>query len=84
MIVGLYAVQDAVAGVFHPPFCAHTPGTAERFVSDMVSSPDHPYNKHPGDYYLWRIGQYDDAQGLIGADGPPERLLCLGQLVPRS
>lgn len=82
MIVGLYAVQDFVAGVFHPPFVAHTAGTAERFIRDMVSQPDHPYGKHPADYFLWRVGAYDDAQALVQPEETgPVRLLCLSQLV---
>lgn len=81
MIMGLFAIQDHVGGVFHPPFPAHTPGTAERFVVDMVNDHNHPYSKHPGDYFLWKVGEYDDAQGLLVAQEPPERLLCLSQLV---
>lgn len=83
MIVGLYAVQDAVGGQFHPPFVAHTPGTAERFVADMIRQDGHPYNLHPGDYFLWHVGSYDQVQGLVlPLEGGPTRLLCLDQLRP--
>lgn len=78
MNAGLYAVQDSVSGVFHPPFVAPTPGTAERFILDMVMQAGHPYQMHPGDYFLWRVGEYDNTQGLV-IPCVPERLLCLDQ-----
>lgn len=39
---------------------------------DMVCDVNHPMNKHPEDFRLYRIGGFDDSNGRFEEGGMPE------------
>lgn len=87
MILEVYSVFDAQAGLFIHPLYAVTRGQAQRSFADMVQDPSAPFAKHPGDYHLYRLGSFDDQSGRIsgladqdGAALPPDLIIRGDQL----
>lgn len=60
MILKILAVKDAGLNTFLQPFFTPHPSAGMRAFADEVNRPDSPMNKHPEDYDLYYIGEYDD------------------------
>ena len=56
----VYTIFDTASGAAMRPFFAQGDGAAMREFSDLAVNADHPIGKHPEDYSLFRIGQFDD------------------------
>lgn len=65
MILKLVSIYDAKAQVFSAPIAFPTNGVAERSFADEVNNPNSQYAKHPEDFTLFHIGDYDDATGKV-------------------
>lgn len=73
----LCSVYDSKVSAYAPPFPAKTRGEAIRIFSDAVRDPSTLLSKHPEDYRLFLLGEFDDNSGhivnsqvepIIGAD----------------
>ncbi|WNK13622.1 MAG: nonstructural protein [Microvirus sp.] len=64
MKVPAFSIRDAVAQVFHAPFCAPNAAVAARHFEDEQGSADSVYGKHPYDYALFETGTFDNETGL--------------------
>lgn len=60
MIVKMFAVYDAKAEAYFPPFYSQNAQSAIRDFSDKVNTPNHVWNRHPEDYTLFAVGEFDD------------------------
>jgi len=60
MIQFIYTIHDNKAAAYLTPFFLHNKNMAIRSFSDATNSPEHAFNKHPEDYSLWEIGEFDD------------------------
>lgn len=58
-----YSIFDVKVGSFMRPFFCQTDGEATRVFSDLAADDNHQVGRHPEDYSLHRIGQYDDNNG---------------------
>ena len=65
MKLNAYAIFDSAAGVYMRPFFAQAHGLATRMFSDLACDADHDVGKHPEDYSLYFIGEYDDNKGEL-------------------
>lgn len=66
-----YAVFDNKAEMYSQPFLEVANGTAVRAVQDIVmNQTDHPFAKHPKDFSLHRLGEFDEKTGVITAEKP--------------
>lgn len=68
MIVKIYAVFDAKAAFFGQPFFGQNDGSAIRDFSDAVndgSNPNNMWHKHPEDFSLFYLGDFDNLSGEI-------------------
>ena len=65
MIHGIFAVRDAKAEQFTAPFQASNDAVAIRMFSELVNTRNHTFNRHPEDYQLYRIGDFDTATGEL-------------------
>lgn len=74
----VFAIYDDKAKAYLPPFFMHTVGMAVRVFADCVNTADHAFNRHPGDYTLFEIGEFDDVRGVI--DGHTELTLIANGL----
>lgn len=71
----MIATRDVVANLFSQPQFVATLGQAIRSFGDACQNKTDPNNilaRHPRDFELWHIGEYDDEDGHIdnfGWDG---------------
>lgn len=65
MIIRCYSIYDRKALQYHPPFHAAADGAAARMVADLVADPNTTIGRHPGDYVLYYVGDYDDQTGAM-------------------
>lgn len=65
MITKAFSIYDSKALVFNPPFFALTVPAALRMFSDLANDKQSTVYKHPGDYVLYGIGEYDDSNGSL-------------------
>ena len=71
-----YAVYDRKAEMFSQPFLEVKDGTAVRAVQDLViNQKDHAFAKHPSDFSLHRLGEFDDATGVITGNEKPQKII---------
>lgn len=78
----LVAIFDKRAREYSPPQSYVTLGVAERALTDAVNSPDSHLNKHPEDYSMHVIGEYESTTGITTArPGGPEPLIDAIQLL---
>lgn len=59
----IFTVLDGAAEVFNLPFYFRSKGEALRWFHDICADPENPVAKHPKDYTLYYIGEYDDNSG---------------------
>ncbi len=64
----IYAVYDSKAESYTPPFFEHAEGRALRTFADCCNDQGHQFGKHPEDYTIFRLGEYDDNTGTITQD----------------
>jgi hypothetical protein len=65
MKLNAYAIFDSAAGVYMRPFFAQANGLATRMFSDLACDAEHDVGKHPEDYSVYIIGEYDDQTGEL-------------------
>lgn len=63
-----FSIYDSKAECFSPPFFRPAPGQAIRDFTDLANDPNTTIGKHPSDYGLYRIGEFDDGNGSITGD----------------
>ena len=66
----LYTVFDTSSGIHDRPFCAFSDQAAMRSFGDIATDPGHPVGKHPEDFSLFRIGDFDDNKGMLKGEAP--------------
>lgn len=70
--ISIFAVYDKKAAAYLQPFYFPQKGQAIRAFEDSVKDPQSAFAKHPADYSLFKIGEYDDQTGQIKAATNPE------------
>lgn len=65
-----YAIYDTKAEFFQRPFFAQTDGLALRAVVDEGLRRGSELSKHPSDYIVFAIGEFDDASGTLNGFTP--------------
>lgn len=61
----VYSILDLKAGAFCTPFFLTNDNLARRAFGDAVLDSSTGVNKHPEDYNLYRIGEFDDNSGEL-------------------
>lgn len=79
-----YSIYDRKALQYHPPFFASTDGSALRSVTDLVTDTNTSVGRHPGDYVLFYVGEYDDQVGAMIPVSPLVHVLDVLALVPQA
>lgn len=65
MIVKIFSIRDAKAEAYMQPFMMQTRGQAIRSFGDHARDVSSQVSKHPEDYALFEIGEFDDNAGII-------------------
>lgn len=70
MKLKIFSVKDKMAEAFLPPFFLPEIGQATRSFYDCVNDKNHEFGKHPEDYDLYIIGEFDVNKGTIEQKEP--------------
>lgn len=70
----IFSIFDQKAKAYLPPFTLPSSPMATRVFSDCVNSTDHNFGRHPGDYSLLQIGEWDDNTAEIIPATPPQMI----------
>lgn len=65
MKLKLCSVYDSKTMVFNTPFFQLTTPAALRSFGDLANDPQSTVFRHPGDYVLYELGEFDDATGEV-------------------
>lgn len=65
MKLNIYSIFDQASGLYCRPFFTQSDGEAARSFNDIACDAEHPIGKHPEDYTLYRLGIFDDNNGLL-------------------
>lgn len=76
----IVAVRDRALGAFMNPFTVPSLGAAIRSFQDEANRADGEIYKHPDDYDLYKLGEYDEVTGRI-APCDPEQIAIGKQMV---
>lgn len=82
MLLNAYSIYDRKALQYHPPFYASTDGAASRSLSDLVADAQTSVGRHPTDYVLYCVGQYDDAKGQLLPLSPLRHVVDAAAFIP--
>lgn len=63
------AVRDVAVSAYMQPSFVHHTAAAVREFADHCKNPESPFSKHPEDFELWLLAQYED---IHGAFVPPD------------
>lgn len=63
MLLNAYTLYDIKALTYSPPFYCSAHGQAVRMVLDLANDNNTMVGRHPADYTLFCIGQFNDATG---------------------
>ena len=64
MKYGMFSIYDEKAQAYLPPFILPATEMAIRTFGDCVNSQEHQFGKHPADYTLYQIAEFDDDTGI--------------------
>lgn len=61
----IFAIYDEKAEAYLQPFFLDTMPLAIRMIGDLLQQPEHNFAKHPSDYTLFLIGEFDESTSKI-------------------
>lgn len=61
----VFSAYDVKLEAYLRPFYCQTKGEALRLWMDTVQKTDHPFNKHPEDFCLFELGEFDEKTGTF-------------------
>lgn len=70
----IYAIKDQAIEAFSQPFFVQAQGQAVRMFMDETKNEQSQLNKHPQDFELWYLGEFNEQDGVITAATNIERV----------
>lgn len=77
MKMQVYSLYDAAIGAYAKPFFMQSVGQALRGLKDLLADHNSEVAKHPEDYILFKLGEFDDETGKFVSDGPVSIANCV-------
>ena len=65
MIHKIFTIYDCKAEAYLQPFYCAARGQAIRMFTDTVNDPNTQFYRHPSDFTLFEIGEFDDSTASI-------------------
>lgn len=84
MILRMFAIRDVKALAFMVPFFMPQEGMAIRAFQDMVNDKEHMCSRHPEDFALVLLGEFDDNNGAVVPLDAPKVISQAHQLVRKE
>jgi len=81
MKMEIFSVYDSAVQAFMQPFFSPSLGSALRSLTDAVNDPKHEFSKHAADYTLFKLGSFDDADGVFSTAPPEQITSCLSLII---
>jgi len=81
MLKLVFTIYDVKAHTYRNPMIADTRGDFMRSLTDVVNEPDTLFYKHPTDFSLFELGQYDTETGTFVLSKAPEYICQLQELL---
>lgn len=81
MLHRVYAIRDAKAEAWLPPFMSTNDAVCARTISNLVADGSHPFGQNPGDYALFYLGQWDDNSCKYELESAPVHVCNLVELI---
>lgn len=83
MIFKMFAVKDMALNTFSAPFAQQTMEAGQRMWRDLVmfGSEDNRYKRHPEDYCLYLVGEYDDDTAELMKIDRPMRIQSAAEML---
>lgn len=79
----VYAVYDSKVKAYMNPFFMRSDGEALRGWMDVCNDKSTQFNKHPGDFSLMALGEYDEQSGKFSCEAAPRSLGLAVEFVRR-
>lgn len=70
MNLNAYSIYDRKALIYSPPFFSATDGTAMRSFAQAANDLNTNIGRFPADFVLYRVGQFNDAKGIMLPESP--------------
>lgn len=79
----LFCTYDRASESYSPPFAAPHAGVAIRGFSDAITNPamDTYISKHPDDFDLFEIGEFDASTGFVTPHPEGKKLVVQGKQI---
>lgn len=74
MVLKVFSLYDSKAEAYMQPFFMQGKGQAIRALSDLVADEKSQVSRHPEDFTLFEIGEYDDVRGTFTNCTTPKSL----------
>lgn len=65
MKLQMMSVFDRALGAYMQPWFAQSKGQAQRMFTDEINNPQGDMHKHPEDYALFHLGEWDNETGAL-------------------
>lgn len=75
MKLTICSIQDTRAAAWMNPMFFQSAQQAIRSFEDAVNQKDSEFGRHPEDYILFRLGEFDQRTGEIELEGPESLVL---------
>ena len=69
-MIKIYAIYDEKLEAYNRPFFLISDGVAIRAFQDEINNKESELSKHPEDYDLYKIGEYNEETGNITPNEP--------------
>jgi len=80
MMLKAFSVHDKAVTAFAQPFYARHVGEAVRSFTDLVNDPQTSVSRHPEDFVLYAVGEFDDSSGRFVVV-EPQRLVSALEVI---
>lgn len=70
----IFSIYDSKAETYNTPIFLATEGQAIRMYDDMIQKEDSEISKHPEDYTLFVLGEFDSDVGSVISLNTPKSL----------
>lgn len=84
MILKVFSVFDSAVGAYMQPMFLHSRGQAIRSFNDAILDPSTNAGKHPDDFTLFYLGEFDDQTGKFSNLNTPESLGVGSEFLAKS
>lgn len=81
MKLQVFSIFDIAVEAFMTPFYARAKGEAVRMFSDLASDRSSNVGKHPMDFVLMHVGEFDDRDGRFMDMVSPVRILSASECI---